>query len=110
MTQTVFEQAVFPYFQEQEEGHFNWANYQQDIFSERKPPKQLLKWIGNKQRFAAAIAKLFPDQYRTYLEPFVGSGAVLGAMAPKKGIAGDILKPLIEMWNLLKENPLQLVQ
>ena len=78
--------------------------------SERKPPKQLLKWIGNKQRFATQIAEVFPENYDRYIEPFLGSGAVLGAMAPKKGLAGDALKPLIEVWQILQKNPARLYE
>ena len=37
---------------------------------------QLLKWIGNKQRFAHEIAAYFPTDVKTYFEPFLGSGAV----------------------------------
>ncbi len=103
MAQLVFENVTIPIFDEKE--YSDSTTYQHGINSERIPPKQLLKWIGNKQRFATTIAKVFPEQYRTYFEPFVGSGAVLGAIAPKRGIAGDILKPLIAMWNLLKDNP-----
>src|SRR6266436_8380833 len=103
MAQLVFENVTIPIFEEKE--YSDSTTYQHGINSERIPPMQLLKWIGNKQRFATTIAKVFPEQYRTYFEPFVGSGAVLGAIAPKRGIAGDILKPLIAMWNLLKDNP-----
>jgi len=35
---------------------------------------QLLKWIGNKQRFAHEIASFFPNNIRTYREPFLGAG------------------------------------
>ena len=42
-----------------------------------------------------------PNEYRRYLEPFVGSGSVLAAMAPGNGLAGDTLSPLVEIWNLL---------
>jgi len=69
------------------------------------PPPQLLKWIGNKQRFARFITNEFPDTYRRYYEPFLGSGAVLGAVAPHEGVAGDVIKPLIEMWHLLQNDP-----
>jgi len=72
---------------------------------ERIPPKQFLKWVGNKQRFAQQIATVFPIEYNRYIEPFVGSGAVLGAMSPHNAIAGDALKPLIDLWNLLKNEP-----
>jgi DNA adenine methylase len=66
---------------------------------------QLLKWVGNKQRFAHEIAAYFPDRWGTYIEPFLGSGAVLGTLAPRRAIAADILKPLIEIWQALSVEP-----
>ncbi|XKT74362.1 MAG: DNA adenine methylase [Patescibacteria group bacterium UBA2163] len=75
------------------------------INTEIKPPKQLLKWVGNKQRYATQIVSQFPHEYNRYIEPFVGSGAILATVAPKKGIAGDTMSPLIEMWDLLKNDP-----
>lgn len=67
--------------------------------------QQLLKWIGNKQRFAHEIISYFPDNYKTYYEPFLGSGAVLGTLSPSNAVASDILKPLIELWQTLNSNP-----
>ena len=32
---------------------------------------QLLKWVGNKQRFAHEIIGYFPNQFGTYFEPFL---------------------------------------
>jgi DNA adenine methylase len=66
---------------------------------------QLLKWIGNKQRFAHEIANYFPSSYNTYYEPFLGSGAVLGTVAPERAVASDALKPLVEIWQTLKSSP-----
>src|SRR6185437_5480796 len=66
---------------------------------------QLLKWIGNKQRFAHEVLSYFPARFGTYFEPFIGSGAVLGTLAPEKAQAGDAFRPLIEIWSTLKENP-----
>ncbi len=34
-----------------------------------RPPKPLLKWIGNKQRYASQIVNFMPE-YNTYIEPF----------------------------------------
>ena len=65
----------------------------------------LLKWIGNKQRFAHQIASFFPPQMNTYLEPFVGSAAVLATLAPNCGIASDAFRPLIEIWQTLSTDP-----
>lgn len=71
-----------------------------------KPLKgQLLKWIGNKQRYAEEIARNFPVIYGRYIEPFLGSGAVLATVAPNKGIASDTLAPLVQIWTTLKNNP-----
>lgn len=66
---------------------------------------QLLKWIGNKQRFAHEIISFFPKRFGTYHEPFLGSGAVLGVLAPRKAEAADSFEPLITIWQTLKQNP-----
>lgn len=69
---------------------------------------QLLKWIGNKQRFAHEIVSYFPLEFGTYYEPFLGSGAVLGTLAPRSAIGTDAFKPLMEIWQALRHNPDQL--
>ena len=66
---------------------------------------QLLKWIGNKQRFAHQIASYFPARFGTYFEPFLGSGAVLGTLAPERAFASDVFGPLVEIWQTLKHSP-----
>lgn len=65
----------------------------------------LLKWIGSKQRMAHVIAAHFPDKYHRYFEPFLGSGAVLGTLAPHSAFASDVFKPLIQIWSSLSANP-----
>jgi DNA adenine methylase len=65
----------------------------------------LLKWIGNKQRFAHQIVSYFPLKFNTYVEPFVGSGAVLATLAPSKAIGSDSFKPLMEIWQTLSNDP-----
>ena len=69
---------------------------------------QLLKWIGNKQRFAHEIVSYFPAQFGTYYEPFLGSGAVLATLAPNSAVGSDAFKPLMEIWQALKRRPDQL--
>lgn len=67
--------------------------------------QQLLKWIGNKQRYAAEIVSFFPSRYGSYYEPFLGSGAVLGTIAPPRAVASDVFSPLMEIWTTLKRDP-----
>lgn len=76
-----------------------------------RPPfkSQLLKWIGNKQRLAPEILANFPSSWSVYHEPFLGSGGVLGTLAPEKAYASDVLPPLMEIWQLLEDDPAQLV-
>jgi DNA adenine methylase len=89
---------------------FEFPNLTLKRYSQYVPPKnQLLKWIGNKQKFAAEITKYFPQNFNFYHEPFLGSGAVLATIRPTKGIGSDTFKPLIEIWQLLKENPSELI-
>ncbi len=71
---------------------------------------QLLKWIGNKQRFAPEIISYFPKKYGTYFEPFLGSGAVLGTLAPRHGVGSDALIPLMEIWETLAADPAELLR
>lgn len=68
----------------------------------------LLKWIGNKQRMAHEICAYFPESFGTYHEPFVGSGAVLATLQPKRAFASDTFAPLIEIWQTLHADPAKL--
>lgn len=80
-------------------------------FATFTPPKsQLLKWVGNKQKFAGEISKCFPVNFKTFYEPFLGSAAVMATVAPQKGIGSDVFKPLVEIWQKLKENPKELIE
>lgn len=69
---------------------------------------QLLKWVGNKQKYAEDIINYFPSKFETYYEPFLGSGGVLGTLAPRKALASDIFQPLMEIWETLQNNKNQL--
>jgi DNA adenine methylase len=73
---------------------------------EVKPFKtQLLKWIGNKQRFAHEIAGYFPAEYSCYYEPFLGSGAVLGTIAPHNAVGSDAFGPLVGIFQQMHADP-----
>ena len=65
---------------------------------------QLLKWVGNKQKQADTIIRFFPASFDRYFEPFLGSGGVLGVLAPKHAVASDTFRPLTEIWQVLKSD------
>lgn len=79
----------------------------------------LLKWIGNKQRFAETIISYMPYSFNNYYEPFLGSGAVMAELLyadstmlfPRfeQAYGSDILPFLIEIFNITKEDPKAIV-
>lgn len=79
----------------------------------------LLKWIGNKQRFAETIISYMPNRFSNYYEPFLGSGAVMAELLNadstklfpifEHAYGSDILPFLIDIFNITKENPQAIV-
>ena len=79
----------------------------------------LLKWIGNKQRFAETIISYMPDHFNNYYEPFLGSGAVMAELLSadssklfphlEHAYGSDILPFLIDIFFITKNNPNDLV-
>ncbi|MCW9044063.1 MAG: DNA adenine methylase [Pseudopelagicola sp.] len=70
---------------------------------------QLIKWVGNKQRYADQIIAHFPPAYGTYLEPFLGSGGVMANLAPPRALGSDVYGPLMEIWQCLADDPDRLI-
>lgn len=64
----------------------------------------VIKWSGSKRSQAKQIAEIAP-QFKRYYEPFVGGGSVMYAIGPNVGLCGDVCKPLIDLWNKIKNDP-----
>lgn len=78
----------------------------QGAFMTVRPFKtQLLKWIGNKQKFAHEIIGHFPARLGAYHEPFLGAGGVMATLAPARGYGSDVFAPLVEIWQTLSRDP-----
>ena len=67
--------------------------------------KTFIKWSGNKSRHLRHIIPYIPDDYNTYYEPFIGSGALFLKLQPKKWVINDVNKDLINVWENVKNNP-----
>lgn len=67
--------------------------------------KSFIKWSGGKRTQADEIVSYFPKDIKTYYEPFLGSGAILGQLKPDKAICSDINEPLITLWKIIQQNP-----
>lgn len=76
----------------------------------------LIKWTGSKRRIADSIISKFPDQVETYYEPFLGGAHVLiesirsNHFQANRYIGSDICEPLIEIYKLLRDQPLRLYE
>ncbi len=69
----------------------------------------ILKWVGGKRQLLADIVPLVDKSYSTYVEPFVGGGAVLFELQPKKAIINDFNRELMNVYATVKEHPEKLI-
>ena len=63
-----------------------------------------VKWAGGKRAIVDKLIKLSPDEYDTYYEPFVGGGAMLFELSPKKAVINDYNEELINVYNCIKDS------
>ncbi len=64
--------------------------------------KPFIKWVGGKGQFIDRLIKLIPE-YKRYIEPFVGGGAMFFALQPNKFIINDINYELITTYKVLSQ-------
>lgn len=69
----------------------------------------ILKWVGGKRQLLPDIIPLINKNCSTYVEPFIGGGAVFFELQPKKAIIGDFNEELINVYLVVKEHPEELI-
>jgi DNA adenine methylase len=67
--------------------------------------KTFIKWSGNKSKHLRHILPYIPEKYNTYIEPFVGSGALFLKLEPEKWIINDLNMDLINVWESVRDDP-----
>jgi DNA adenine methylase len=69
--------------------------------------KPLLKWAGGKRHIADELRSSFPVDWDkgTYIEPFIGGGAMFLFLAPEKAIIADLNVRLFSFYTHIKKNP-----
>ena len=68
-------------------------------------PKPFVKWAGGKRRVAPEIVSRMPRDIGTYVEPFVGAGAVFLELLPKRALLVDVNGHLMSAWRGVQANP-----
>jgi DNA adenine methylase len=63
-----------------------------------------LKWAGGKRWLVSHCLHLVPTQFKTYVEPFLGSGALYFALQPARAILADLNLELIQTYLAIKDD------
>ncbi len=73
--------------------------------------KPFLKWAGGKQRLLPQYAEYLPQKkdYKRYIEPFLGGGALYYLLNPSSAILSDINYELIEVYTIVRDEPEDLI-
>ena len=81
--------------------------------------KPFIKWVGGKTQLIESIEKVLPKDFNnqtnlTYIEPFVGGGAVLFWILQKypnikRAVINDINPDLTTTYKIIKTNPKELI-
>ena len=65
--------------------------------------KPFVKWAGGKRQIIDKLKMYAPDEFNTYYEPFVGGGALLFELSPKKAVINDYNEELMNVFNCIKD-------
>lgn len=68
-----------------------------------------LKWAGGKRWFVKKHLDLLPKKFNTYIEPFIGSGAVFFKLNPNTAIINDLNTSLMNVYETIKNHPSDLI-
>lgn len=69
----------------------------------------ILKWVGGKRQLLTDIIPLINKNCSTYVEPFVGGGAVFFELQPRKAIINDYNAELINVYEVIRDFPEELI-
>ena len=64
--------------------------------------KPLIKWSGGKADEIKIFDKYKPENFNTYLEPFIGGGSYFFFLEHKKSVISDVHNELIDFYNSIK--------
>lgn len=62
-----------------------------------------LKWAGGKRWLAEHVLDLIPDGFSTYIEPFLGSGAIFFSLRPNVAVLSDLNADLINTYVSIRD-------
>lgn len=63
--------------------------------------KPFVKWAGGKRQIIDKLKRYVPDEFDTYYEPFIGGGALLFELSPRKAVINDSNEELMNVYSVL---------
>ncbi|MBI4219936.1 MAG: Dam family site-specific DNA-(adenine-N6)-methyltransferase, partial [Chloroflexi bacterium] len=66
-------------------------------------PRPFLRWAGSKRWLLRHLVPLLPPRFRTYREPFLGSGALFYLLCPGRAVLSDKCGDLIDVYTGLRD-------
>jgi DNA adenine methylase len=66
-------------------------------------PRPFLRWAGSKRALLHHIIDLLPSAYRTYREPFLGSGSLFFLLQPARAVLSDSCVELIDTFKAVRD-------
>jgi len=66
-----------------------------------KTIRPILKWAGGKRQLLTQLVARMPDSYNSYIEPFLGGGALYFHLQPKKSVIADANSELINLYRVI---------
>lgn len=79
------------------------------VLNQLKKPKPFVKWAGGKRQLINLLIDNLPAEYDTYIEPFIGGGALLFEVMPNKAVINDINEELINAYKVIRDNLTELI-
>ncbi|WP_281411827.1 DNA adenine methylase [Candidatus Phytoplasma meliae] len=67
--------------------------------------QNFINWVGSKKKLLPQLLPLIPKKFKTYYEPFLGSGALYLSLKPKKAVLNDNDVNLMRIWKNILYNP-----
>lgn len=66
-------------------------------------PRPFLRWAGSKRWLLKHLVPILPSRFRTYREPFLGSGALFFLLCPDQAVLSDKCRSLVEAYLALRD-------
>ncbi len=67
-------------------------------------PRPFLRWAGSKRWLLRQMVQFLPGRFKTYYEPFLGSGALFFLLCPERALISDKCRELIDAYCTIRDD------